>query len=299
MRPALLIRNPLSGGRDWAPRLDRILANLAAAGFHSTVRATEAAGHATELARASAEGRDYDVVFGLGGDGTLREIAVGLLGSPIPLGLLPGGTTNVLALSLGIPTNAVAASRVYNARDLRVIDHDIGMCGDKPFIMMVSAGIDALLLERASQQAKKRWGKLAVGAQALAAARDYSFPTFSLSSQGHHQEGSFAMVANIPLYGGEFTVTPRARPDDGVLDLAVLTATGIVPTLTFALDLAIGAHDKRQDVEIWRSRLARLDLTGEPSEALIQIDGDPVRLPLPQDISLSPDRVKLLLPTPR
>ena len=296
MRPALLICNPRSGGREWSGVLPRIQDALAEAGFAITLRETEAAGHGHHLAREAAVAGSWDAIFGLGGDGTLREIASGLLGSPIPLAILPGGTTNVLATCLDVPADAVAASGCYDGtEDLRTVDFDVGLCGDQPFLMMVSAGIDAMVLSKATQDAKKRWGRLAVGGQALSALREYTFPRFTLTSADQQVEGSFAIVSNVPFYGGAFRMTPLASFQDGVLDLGVFHGSGVASTLAFALDVARGKHDRRDDVDLWQAPTAHLD-SDTDAPAQIQIDGDPVEMRLPLEISIAADRLKVLLP---
>ncbi|MDX1382667.1 MAG: diacylglycerol kinase family lipid kinase [Thermoanaerobaculia bacterium] len=296
MRPALLICNPRSGGRDRQRDLPRLQRLLAGAGFETELRSTEGPGDATRIAEETVAAGAIEAVFGLGGDGTLREIAIGLLGSRLPLGVLPGGTTNVLATCLGLPGDAVAAGEALAAGEPEVVDFDVGLCGSEPFLMMVSAGIDAVVLARASQTAKKRWGRLAVGSQALSALRDYDFPRYTLSSRGHREAGSFAIVSNVPFYGGAFRMTPMASFQDGILDLGIFRGTGPRATLGFALDVARGRHPRRDDVELWQARMARLDGDGR---ARLQIDGDPVEIELPVDFSISPDRLRILLPRER
>ena len=123
---------------------------LAAAGFDVTVKPTTEPGHATALAAEACRAGGCDVVFGLGGDGTLREIAVGLVGGVVPLAILPGGTTNVLALALDVPANPLRAAELYRASELRALD--VGTAAGIPFLMMVTAGVDSEVLRQASQQ---------------------------------------------------------------------------------------------------------------------------------------------------
>jgi YegS/Rv2252/BmrU family lipid kinase len=294
MRPSLLICNPKSGGKAWQQRLTAITGHLHEGGFEVTVRNTEGPQHATELARTAAEAGGYEVVFGLGGDGTLREIAVALMGSPIALGLLPGGTTNVLSITLGIPRQPIAASRSYRATpDLHTADLDVGLCGEIPFLMMVSAGVDSSILAATPQRAKQRWGKLAVARRVVGSLRDYSYPRFTLEGAGRSVEGSFAVVSNIPHYGGTYRITPEADPTDGRLDLGVFRGTGPAATLSFAFDTALGVHARRPDVELWRAPSATLS---GPREARIQIDGDPLTVELPLELKISPQKLRVLLP---
>src|SRR5947207_1990230 len=101
MRRAALIYNPRSGRQRHARVLEAILAALRQGGFAVEPVPTASPGQATALARDRS--REAEVVFAFGGDGTMREVAAGLLGSPAALGFLPGGPANLRARSLGLP----------------------------------------------------------------------------------------------------------------------------------------------------------------------------------------------------
>jgi diacylglycerol kinase family enzyme len=293
LRPALLIWNPASGGgRRHASHVPEIVRRLAAAGYDVAVSPTTEPGHATALAAQACRGGGCEAVFGLGGDGTLREIAVGLIGKEVPLAILPGGTTNVLALALGVPADPLRAAGLYGETATRALD--VGVAGGHPFLMMVSAGFDSEVLRRASQASKKRFGRVAVVAQALAALRAYDSPLRTLAGGDRRAEGSFVVASNIRYYGGPFEITPRASPLDGELDFAVFSRRGRVAILELALDVLTGTHLTRGDFETWKGKAARLEGEGE---AWVQIDGDPLRLELPIEIGLATERLSILLPT--
>jgi diacylglycerol kinase (ATP) len=297
LRPALLIWNPASGGgRRFGGRIPAIRTLLAERGFDVTVQPTTEPGHATALAADACRLGGCDVVFGMGGDGTLREIAVALLGTGVALGILPGGTTNVLALALDVPAHPVKAAALYRASDTASLDLrelDVGVVGAIPFLMMVTVGVDSEILRRASQTAKNRFGRLAVAAQALAAVRAYGSPTYTLVAGDRRLSGTFLAVSNIRYYGGPFEITPRADPLDGQLDFAAFSGAGRLSILELALDVLTGTHLSRGDFATWQGAAATIEGAGE---AWMQIDGDPIRLALPIEIALAPERLKLLLP---
>lgn len=298
MHPILVIWNPVSGGRRWGRRIPELRSRLTAHGFDPSVRTTRRPGDASELARQAALGGDYEAVFGLGGDGTLREVAVGLLGTGVPLGILPAGTTNVLAAAFGVPANPLAASASYRwpAGEPPTREMDVGLCGGRPFLMMISAGVDAAVLARTSQAAKRRWGRLAVVAHSVAVLRSYGFPAFTVRSQERLASGSFTVISNLPLYGGPFAIAPRADALDRLLDVTVFAGRGAVATLGFAMDVVLESHLRRPDVEAWRA--ASVVIEGEGTLPM-QIDGDPVQLELPLTVSLAAERLRVLLPSPR
>ena len=143
MRRSVLIYNP-KAGRWRTPVVARdLLAALGQRGFAIDARPTDEPGHATQLAREAADA-GVEVVFAFGGDGTLRETAAGLVGTPAALAPLPGGTTNVIAYSLGVPARPLQAAATFQHSRVREID--VGLCEEEIFLMQASAGLDARIM---------------------------------------------------------------------------------------------------------------------------------------------------------
>lgn len=294
MRRAALIYNPAAGRGAIARRLDAVLAALRAGGFAVEPQPTGGPDGATRIARQLAADGHAEVVFAFGGDGTIREVAAGLLGSDVPLGILPGGTVNLLALALGLPPDSVAAAAVLARLPARTLD--VGLAGDTPFLMMVSAGLDASLLGVLHGGLKRRFGRAGIAGQGLAHWWSYPYPALEVEADARHARASFAAVANIPFYGGPYRLVPQARPDDGHLDLLLFAGTGRRATLGFALDLLRGAHLRRADVTV--SPIQEVILHGPPG-ALAQIDGDLCREILPLRVRLAPTSLQVLAPATR
>src|SRR5215218_7461852 len=105
---------------------------------------TEAQNHATEIGREVAD-HGYDIVVAFGGDGTLNEVANGLVGTDVPVSVLPGGSTNVVARSLGIPNDVVDATEhlLALADDFRPRRIDLGVANGRRFVFACGAGLDA------------------------------------------------------------------------------------------------------------------------------------------------------------
>lgn len=273
MRPAGLIYNPAAGRHQLGQRVPALLEALAASGFAARALPTSAPGDATHLARARAAAGD-EVVFAFGGDGTVRETAAGLLDTQTTLGILPGGTTNVLARALRIPLDPLAVAHV--AGSFRKVPFDVGLCsspdGDRPFLMMVSCGLDAWLLENLDPRWKRRLGRLGIGLQGLAAWWRYGYPGIEVEAQGQRHTASFVAACNIQLYGGDYRIAPAALSGDGRLDLVLFHGKTRATTLAFALALALGKHVRRRDTRI-------VPIEGEiriklPEGTCAQIDGD-------------------------
>jgi diacylglycerol kinase (ATP) len=291
MRRAALIYNPRSGRQRHAQVLAGLLAVLRQAGFEMEPVPTEFPGQATELARERS--RDADVVFVFGGDGTAREVAAGLLGGKAALGVIPGGTANLLARALGLPADPLAAAGVLGRVPARPFD--VGLAGATPFLMMVSAGLDAALLAALDTRLKWRFGKAAFIWQGIREWWRYSYPALDLLVEGERLDATFVSVSNIPYYAGAFRLAPSARTDDGWFELVRFRGTGRAATLSFVLDVLRSAHVRRRDVEIRRVREV---VFNGPAGAGAQVDGDLCAERLPLTVRIAPERLLVLAPEP-
>ena len=154
---------------------------------------TEAQNHATEIGRGARDGR-YDVVVAFSGDGTLNEVANGLAGSDVPLSMLPGGSTNVVCRTLGIPNNVVDATEhlLSLADDWTPRKIDLGLADNRYFIFSCGAGIDATVVKRvdANPKMKAKRGPLYYSWAGLATFyRHYTYRPVRMrvETAGHHR----------------------------------------------------------------------------------------------------------------
>lgn len=289
-RNAVLIFNPRAGSWRTEQRVKGIRQALSDAGYDTEPLPTQAPGHAGELARESAA-RGIDAVFALGGDGTLREAAGGLLGSEVALAPLPGGTTNVVATALGLPQDPVQAAKMF--ANAEILEMDVGLCGKEIFLMQTSAGIDAHIMSRLNPSLKRHLGKAAVAYSGLQSLTDYDYPPIELVADGRSLTASFIAVCNLSYYAGSFQMAPTASVSDGILDLVLFRGKGRLTTLAFGRDLVLGRHLDRSDVEILE--VQEVELRG-PRGLAVQLDGDALPTELPITITLHPERVRLLEP---
>jgi len=225
-----------------------------------------------------------------------------LLGTPVPIGLLAAGTTNVLTLSLGLPRNALAAAEQYAAAPsfaagkLPARPLDVGLCGDRPFLMMMSRGLDGRALASVPKWLKRKLGKAAVAYSALAEFVRRPEPTFPLrwdELQGAEKQdrASFVAVCNVRHYAGSFLLAPGASPFDRKLDMVSLNAHGRWPTARFGAAVLRGRAACSPNVRT--AQLTNLILEGE-GPVLLQVDGDPYTTTLPIKITLARERLLLL-----
>ena len=288
MRKAIVIANPRAGRAHRQFKFAEVVMRLQQRGIDASLAETAHAGHATEIARRAVhEGTDLVVVCG--GDGTLREVTEGMLGSDAAMLPLATGTTNVIAAGLGLGGDPLAI--IGRLDELKVRTLDVGLCGDRAFLMQASTGIDAVVMAEVRQEMKQRFGMLAVALTGLRCWLRYSFPEIRVSIDGVEYGCRGVIALSFPYYAGPFRLAPNARADDGQMEVLLFSGRGRVAAVGFAIDLAFGRHTLRRDVQIVNaSRVRFLAPGGLP----LQIDGDAIPAPWPVEISLSPLRLRVL-----
>ncbi len=290
MTRAALIYNPTAGRQRHAQVLEPILESLRKGGLDVEPVPTGGPGQATGLARdRAAAGAECVIAFG--GDGTVREVAAGLLDTDAALGILPGGTVNLLGLSLGLPRDPLEAAKILPR--LRPQPLDVGLVNEAPFLMMISAGLDSSVLAALDTRLKWRFGKAAIVWQGLQEWWRYPYPRFQILADGEPFDASFVAVSNIPHYGGAYALAPGARPYDGRLDLVLFRGGGRLETIAFAADLLRGVHVRRPDVVV---RHVREVVFESPAGAIAQIDGDVCEERLPVTVRIAPRPLRVMAP---
>jgi len=266
-RRLLLIANPISGGgrgRVLAPALAR---ELAARGVDTDVFFTQAAGDAT--ARAAAAGREaWDGLVALGGDGTVNEVLNGMPDPSRPLGVLPVGTANVLALELGLPRAPAAAAEVIAAG--RVAPLAVGVCGDRRFLLFVGVGVDGAIVRRLAEVRTGTLGKHKWLAPLLHTVRRW--PRFDLTVTCDDgpplTDVSSVLVTRVRTYGGIMKL-PDADRASGCLHVLAFHMRSRPSWLYRGLQAALGRLRPGPHLTVCRARSVRVD-----GAAPFQVDGD-------------------------
>lgn len=282
----MLIANPYAGTvSEWGKE---VLVKALHADFKLEVADTTGRDHATELAREAAD-RDFDAVVAFGGDGTINEVAQGVIGSRTALGILPGGSTNVMARATGVPTNPVDATaylgrRLRSASARRINLGRLTLAGGRKrhFLFAAGVGLDAEVVRRVERSTKPRAGRhdwLWVRHALQAAWSNYRGrdPMLSVAADGEGAEKAMLAVCcnGRPLTYFKNTpveACPEARLDGGldVIGLRRIRAATI-PRVTWSL-LVSHSHLK------WRNVVYRHDVDGIDVRAdhplPVQVDGD-------------------------
>lgn len=293
MRPmtrALLIRNPVSRKKLTRDKLAAVVAVARDAGWEIAEAATERAGHAMELARTAATG-GVDIVIVYGGDGTVNDAVNGLAGSRTALGVLRGGTANVWAKEIRQPKDAVAAMRAIVAGERRRID--LGRAGERYFLLMAGVGMDARIVEQASEKWKRRIGALAYIITGVRVALTAKTQPVMVVVDGHSREMPlyWLLAGNTRSYGGVVNITHRALVDDGLLDIALMRRGGGWRLIVDGVRVFLGRHERSPNVGYLTVHSLSIDTPGLP----VQIDGEPFGQ-TPLALEAAPGALEVIVP---
>ena len=216
-----------------------VCAAMAARGWHEPLWLETTAGDPGRGMAGKAAAEQVDLVLACGGDGTVIACAEGLAGCRIPLAVIPAGTGNLLARNLGLPLGLDAALVVALTGDDMPLD--MGSANGKPFVVMAGVGLDAKMLESASESLKKRVGWPAYVLAALRHLRDRPMRVRLRADGGPplRLRAGGVIVGNVGRLQGGMSLLPDAKPDDGLLDVAVLTVRGWTGWLALAAQLLL------------------------------------------------------------
>jgi diacylglycerol kinase family enzyme len=246
---------------------------------------TSRRGHATRFAQDAAS-RGVDVVVAYGGDGTLNEVATGLAGSHTALAVLPGGSTNVFARSIGLPNDPVAASKLLGpALEAKSVERvGLGVVNGRYFCFHTGVGFDAAVVREVEKRASvKRWVGhplfIYASLRTWFSKYDRRHPHFALAYEGNGTtvpDGYFTVVLNTSPYtylgNRGIDLSPYARLDRGLVAITFrsLRPRAILGTLFRALRRrpieTNGSIEERHDVQA-------LEITS-PRPFPYQVDGD-------------------------
>jgi len=260
--------------------------------------ATEVHDMVGPIRRALAEHPDTTQVVACGGDGTVAACAAAIGNAAIPIGIVPTGTTNVLAYELGVPTNPVRAARLM-AGEMRSVSYRTWSVSGRTMLLQLGVGFDGMLMWRTPRRLKRALGFVAVVASALRHSVAFDFPKMRVT--GALDTGSertavvtSVMVANAKRWAGPQLAIPTADPSDDLLDVLLLQYRNFPQLARFWISILFpGApHLRLKYVEHVRMRRLRIEALGRPVEA--HLDGEP-DLMTPLDVEPL-GRVQLLAP---
>jgi len=289
----LLIANPAS--RRGARLIGRAAESVRKTGASCEVAHTERSGHAAEIA--AARGAQFDVVLTLGGDGTAMEAAGALAWSDTPLGVLPGGTGNLLARALGVPMRVEKAVPALLSGTRKRID--LGVIKGHRFAVAAGVGIDAAMVEETPAWLKRRLGVLAYTLMATRAAlravlrRQFFLARIEIDGEIIERRAAAVLFANFgAILEDRIAFGPEIQIDDGVLDCCIFSPTNLRDAMRIMW--RVTRRDFRPDPSILYRKGTRFRIETDPVLPL-QADGELLGT-TPADIGVEPLAVQLLIP---
>jgi len=287
-----VIVNPGSGRPQ--PTLHEINSVFHPAGVEWDVSITHASGDAERAARNAAE-QGADVVAACGGDGTVMEVAQGVIGTPAELGVLPGGTANLMAHELGVAQSLRFAAQVIADPGSRRVPLDLGRANGKYYILRFGVGFGARQVADATRELKDRFGVLAYFLGKVQAWGESDVVAYSIEVDGvvYDTEAFAVSVVNAGNVGlGPLRLARDVSVSDGLLDLLVLREKG--PRAIGALGVEIvGVPAEDSMIEHVQGR--RFTITATPAQPM-QIDGE-VFGETPVDIEVVPAALTAIVPS--
>ena len=287
MRKLLFIANPLSGGINKKELLQQVEKTLR---HPYEVVFSERPGHATELARKT----DADIVVAVGGDGTVNEVANGLIGTEKVLAIVPCGSGDGLALHLGISRDPEKAVETLNGGI--ITDMDCGLMDEKPFFSVAGVGLDADVAWQFAASSHR--GLLTYIRLAWRLWIHYRPQQYTINIDGQVIAGPavFVTVGNSNQWVNQARIADLASVQDGLLDLVIVRPfpTWMVPNLVWKL-MRGEAHTSRY-VENYTGKHILIDRMA-PGPA--HFDGDPIRKGTHLEIKVVPHALRVLIPRDR
>lgn len=266
-----VVINPASGNNE--PILNTINDVFREQAVNWDVSITHEDGDGAKHAREAVE-RGCDLVMAYGGDGTVLDVATGLIDSDVPLGILPGGTANAMADEMGIPNTLANALTLPFADNATIRKVDMGQAEDKYFLLRVGTGMVATFSAGVSRELKDNFG---IGAYLIGGIRAISNPqfvTYNLTIDGEEisTEGTACLITNGNSLGAfGLKLSPKIKIDDGLLDVFIINND--VQSILGALSNLAQIENSAIDLQHWQGKSIKID-TEPPQE--IYGDGETI-----------------------
>ena len=276
----LYIINPISG----KGKKQRIAEILHAKGCK--VAFTKYAGHAEMLAREA----DEDIVVAVGGDGTVNEVARGIIGSEKILGIIPCGSGDGLARHLGLSHNIRKAIRTIEQEEWRAMD--AAEVNGRLFFSVCGVGFDAVVSERFAQSGKR--GLSNYVKQGLKTWNTYSPNRYEVEIDGKifQTDALFITVGNSDQWGNNAKIAPLADCCDGILDITIVERFGILELPFLALRLMTGTLHRSRKVHCYKGKEVRIT---RQNKGAAHADGDWFIDSEVLDIKILPSALKVIV----
>jgi YegS/Rv2252/BmrU family lipid kinase len=288
-RKVQVIVNPGSGQPK--PILNTLNQVFRSAGVKWDISLTQESGDAERFAQEAVKA-EVDAVAAFGGDGTVMEVARGVMGSQVPMAILPGGTANLMSVELGIPKDLNQAAKIIASPESDIKAIDVGEIGDTHFLLRVGLGIAAQKVELADRELKDRYGIMAYSIAALKAMKDAKQVKyyFNLDGEEFEEEGVTCLVDNAGNFGvAGFSASKNISVFDGLLDVILVRDRSFQSFVSVGKSVATSTPTQ-DTVHHWQAK--EITITTDPPQS-IQVDGE-VGWETPVKIKVVPGAVRVL-----
>lgn len=280
--------NPISGTSDKKDIPYLIEELLDKEQFDYSIRETEYAGHAYEIATESKE-QGIDIVVAVGGDGTVNEVGRALVHSNTALGIIPTGSGNGLARHLLIPMKIKGAIQVLN--DCEITDLDYGIINEHPFFCTCGVGFDAFISEKFAEAGKR--GPITYLENILKEGLKYEPETYEIEAEnGTIKKKAFLIsCANASQYGNNAYIAPQASMSDGMIDVIIMEPFDALEASQISIEMFNKTLDKNNKIKTFRSKEIKIY---RKAPGVIHYDGDPVETGKEIVVTLKEKGIKIL-----
>jgi YegS/Rv2252/BmrU family lipid kinase len=268
---------------------------MQAAGIRWEASITHKAGDAIRLTRTASRNK-LDAIAVYGGDGTVTEVVNGLVGTEIPLIILPGGSANVIANELGIPWNLKEACALISQNPLRTRNIDVGQLNNRYFIAGISIGFGADLIKGAKREAKSKFGILAYFFSLFTAMQKLKLTIYHLKVDGvsHEVSGITCIVANAGNLGfTKVSLDKHIDICDGLLDIVIVRKADLKLLKLIAITLI--KRRRPDNFELVKHLQGKEISISSNHKQIIQCDGE-ILENLPLHIKIVPGAIRVLIP---
>ncbi len=297
----VVVVNPVSGLDNGVSPIDTIRRTLESAGMRFEIRVTQQRGDAMRFAQEAVKS-GADVVGVYGGDGTVMEVARGLMETHVPMAIFPGGTANVMSVELGISQDLSAAIALIMGSEYNIRSVDMASLNkDQYFLLRLGIGLEAEMTLTVEREEKRRLGRLAYIRQALRAINNPRVATYRLTLDGKRhirRRGVSCMIcnsANIGLPG--VSIAPDVSISDGWLDVIVIPGTdlrSLLGVMFSTLKSVIPVGRERKTLAQWKAREVTVAVSRR--KQMIGLDGEEVNPKFPLQIRILPAVLKVAVP---
>lgn len=292
MRVKLII-NPISGTRSKRGLNQVIERRVRNYGHQIDTDFTSGPGDATRLARKAVDD-GYDVVLACGGDGTVNEVARGLINTPVALCILPNGSGNGLARHIELPPDPLLALKVLKVGHIKNCDYCT--VNDRPFFCTFGIGFDAAVSQRFAQSRKR--GLLTYLKSAIDEFIKFNPENYNIIAGDNSFNVDAFLIAccNASQYGNNAFIAPAASITDGVMDITLIHKGNPISQMLVGVDLLAGSIAEGGLIDTFRSSSVSIQ---RHAPGVAHVDGEPIELPARLDIKCHHGGLRIVCPNKR